>query len=186
MDDTVIRKSSSDGRDGVSPSVSECGATTFFRNMGMSSLPKRKQPAHGVLISRALPTIVFLTVCAKDRRAWIANPEVHSQLVKIWHVADAWKVGYYLLMPDHLHLFCAPYKLEFTLKNWVIYWKRKFSCLKLKETGRWQSDYWDTRLRHGENYSNKWEYVRQNPVRKGLVSRSDDWPYQGILNELRW
>jgi hypothetical protein len=42
------------------------------------------------------------------------------------------------------------------------------------------------RLRRGENYSDKWEYVRMNPVRAGLVADPDEWPYQGVLNELRW
>ncbi len=32
----------------------------------------------------------------------------------------------------------------------------------------------------------KWEYVRNNPFRKGLVANADDWPYQGVLNDLEW
>ena len=51
---------------------------------------------------------------------------------------------------------------------------------------RWQVGKWDTRLRRSESYHDKWEYVRHNPVRKGLVTRAEDWPYQGMLNELRW
>ena len=50
----------------------------------------------------------------------------------------------------------------------------------------WQRHFWDTQLRRGENYDEKWEYVVQNPVRAGLVSRAEDWPYQGELNVLRW
>jgi len=165
------------GRDGGSPSDS-AGS--------MPALPKRRKPAHGVFILPCLPTIVFLTVCTHDRQPWLSNSIVHHQLIEVWNMMDAWKVGYYLLMPDHLHLFCAPHKLEFTLKAWVAHWKRKFSCLKLKEAGRWQRDFWDTRLRCVENYHDRWEYVRQNPVRKGLISKADAWPYQGVLNELRW
>ena len=37
-----------------------------------------------------------------------------------------WLVGFYLLMPDHLHLFCAPRDLTFTLDAWVTYWKTQF------------------------------------------------------------
>jgi putative transposase len=36
-------------------------------------------------------------------------------------------------------------------------------------------------LRNDESYSQKWEYVRENPVRAGLVVRADEWPYQGEL-----
>lgn len=31
-------------------------------------------------------------------------------------------------------------------------------------------------LRDGENFSVKWQYVRENPGRAGLVSRPEDWP----------
>jgi hypothetical protein len=42
------------------------------------------------------------------------------------------------------------------------------------------------RLRQNESYSEKWDYVRMNPVRAGLVADPDRWPYQGALNELDW
>ena len=34
-------------------------------------------------------------------------------------------------------------------------------------------------MRDDESYTEKWIYVRENPVRAGLVARADDWPYQG-------
>lgn len=39
----------------------------------------------------------------------------------------------------------------------------------------------DHLIRHGESYSEKWEYVRQNPVRAGLVGTPEDWPWQGEI-----
>ncbi len=148
--------------------------------------PRRKHPARGVFISLGHPNIVFLTVCTKDRRPWLTRPHVHESLRQIWTQASAWLVGRYVLMPDHLHLFCAPNDLSFSLNAWVAFWKRRFSCLHLPGVGEWQRDCWDTRLRRGENYDAKWEYVRQNPVRRGLCAHPDDWPYQGELHVLRW
>ena len=49
-----------------------------------------------------------------------------------------------------------------------------------------QPDCWDRQLRSCESYSQKWQYVRNNPVRKGLVANADDWPYQGEMNVLQW
>jgi len=132
------------------------------------------------------PTIVFLTVCTKDRKPWLAQDHVHKALRETWTNASAWLVGFYLLMPDHVHLFCGPNDLECSLQVWLSYWKRQFSCLHLQDTGGWQRDGWDTRLRREESYSTKWEYVRQNPVRKGLCVKPEAWPYQGELNVLRW
>jgi len=148
--------------------------------------PGRKHPAHGVLVSLQQPTIVLLTVCTKDRQPWLAQTNVHNTLRKIWLLTDTWLLGNYLLMPDHVHLFCAPRDLTVTLPRWVSFWKREFSCLHLPETGQWQRDFWDTRLRRSENYDQKWTYIRENPVRAGLVKRVDEWPFQGRIRVLPW
>ncbi len=42
------------------------------------------------------------------------------------------------------------------------------------------------RLRDGENYSEKWIYVQENPLRKGLVQRIEDWPFKGRVFDLIW
>jgi len=39
-------------------------------------------------------------------------------------------------------------------------------------------------IRHSESYSEKWEYVRQNPVRAALVANADDWHCQGEIVRL--
>ena len=47
----------------------------------------------------------------------------------------------------------------------------------------WQEGCFDRLLRSEESLSEKWEYLRQNPVRAGLVVDRDDWPYQFQFNE---
>ena len=32
-----------------------------------------------------------------------------------------------------------------------------------------------------QSYSQKWEYVSENPVRARLVEKFDDWPFQGEI-----
>ncbi len=92
-------------------------------------------------------------------------------------------------MPDHVHLFCAPADIHpKPLLQWVSYWK---SCAarnwpRSDDAPIWQRHFWDTQLRRGENYSEKWEYVLQNPVRAGLTGRVEDWPFAGAIHELRW
>ena len=146
----------------------------------------RRKPASGVLVLSGQPTIVFLTVCTRDRQPWLAQEDVHATLCDTWQKAQAWLVGCYLLMPDHLHLFCAPRDLTVTVDNWVKCWKRMFSRAVANPSWVWQSGHWDTRLRRTENYEQKWTYIRENPVRKNLVKSADDWPYQGMLNVLQW
>src|ERR1039457_3246640 len=88
----------------------------------------RRTPAAGAHIFVSHTNIFFVTVNAKDRVPWISQAAVHSALVEIWRdQACAWPVGYYLLMPDHLHFFCAPFDLHFGIDGWITFWKRQFS-----------------------------------------------------------
>ena len=48
-----------------------------------------------------------------------------------------------------------------------------------KETSAMATGFFDDVLRNDESYGQKWEYVRENPVRAGLVARADEWPYEG-------
>jgi len=45
----------------------------------------------------------------------------------------------------------------------------------------WQRGFFDHLVRSSESYAEKWEYVRENPVRGGWAGRSEDWPYQGEI-----
>jgi putative transposase len=111
---------------------------------------------------------------------------VQESFEEIRRRADAWLVGYYLLMPDHLHLFCAPRDLHFTIEQWLAFWKREFSRKHLDQNWAWQRNGFHHRLRDPREYADKWRYVQENPVRKGLVGQPEDWPFQGTINTLRW
>ena len=41
----------------------------------------------------------------------------------------------------------------------------------------WQRNYFDHRLRSDEGHVEKAEYICQNPVRAGLVTVAEEWPY---------
>ena len=148
--------------------------------------PSRRHPAHGVIPAYNKPTIVYVTVCTKGHRPWLASHDVHEQLKSVWMEANAWLVGRYVIMPDHIHLFAGLGPRELPLENWVRYWKSRFTMLHNNAARRWQADHWDTRLRGRDGYDSKWEYVRNNPVRHGLVATPDEWPFQGEIYPLPW
>jgi putative transposase len=86
--------------------------------------PGRHTPAKGVHVALNGPNWVFLTVCTEKRGQWLAQLSVQRTLHDIWqNTATAWLVSDYLLMPDHLHLFCAPHDLKFTIERWIGFWK---------------------------------------------------------------
>ena len=89
----------------------------------------RKTPAHHPILSvNNRSPIVFLTVCSYNRLPIFNKPDVHDLLKLSWHMANAWHVGRYVLMPDHIHLFCAPNSLDApSLERWVHFWKSEAS-----------------------------------------------------------
>ena len=48
----------------------------------------------------------------------------------------------------------------------------------------WQRNFFDHRLRHDESEIEKATYIRQNPVRAGLIDANQEWPYVIDLNDL--
>jgi len=151
-----------------------------------NDLPNRKHPMHGLLFVDGQPTVVFDTVCTKDRQPWLDCAGVHKLLRQVWQDARAWLVGRYVIMPDHVHFFAVGSETDISYENWVSYWKSQFSKHHVNREHRWQTDHWDTRMRNAGVYEEKWEYVRWNPVRHGLVEKPDDWPYQGDVHQWRW
>ena len=87
-------------------------------------------------------------------------------------------------MPDHLHLFVVIDDETLTLPSWMKALKGVLSKA-LRDRGSsppyWQKGYFDHVLRGAESYSQKWDYVRENPVRAALVSHWEDWPYLGQI-----
>ncbi len=247
-------------------------------------LPQRRHPSRNSVMAyhdnRSI--LLYVTVVTEKRNAILADKAVHDCIVTAWTAAADWLVGRYIIMPDHIHFFCAPATyppLDF--HQWMKRWKAQVSrtfpiglrmgaCDCPSAHGRgatgndargrvalvatenpadtaatsaalplvddtaatsaalplvddaaatsaalplvddaaatsaalpnrtgavlprlrlpplFQRDCWDRQLRTGESYARKWEYVRNNPVRKGLVAHADDWPYQGQVNGLEW
>ena len=133
--------------------------------------------------------IYFVTACTLDRQAILNCELVHDALRTFClnspqHGA---RVGCYVLMPDHVHLFVSVD--EIALSNWIKSLKNTLSKT-LRSVGHvgphWQKGFFDHLLRSGESYSQKWDYVRENPVRAGLVAISEDWPYAGEIHNLEY
>ncbi len=91
-------------------------------------------------------------------------------------------VGRYVIMPDHVHFFVQGNQ-SFELTKWVNGLKRTISVALGATSDRplWQPGFFDHLLRNDESYAQKWDYIRENPMRAGLVQSVDEWPYQGEI-----
>jgi hypothetical protein len=144
-------------------------------------LPKRRRPDRGVLESENRPTIVFLNVCTEGRSRWLADHTIHEALTSIWRSATYWKVGPYILMPDHLHLlpglgFCTQTSTDgFVTGNHSSRTRSKIDPFAGNRAC------FHHRLRSSESAEAKRLYMINDPVRAGLVTRSEEWPFQGQI-----
>jgi REP element-mobilizing transposase RayT len=137
------------------------------------------------MIRRRSP-IYFVTACVAKRRKLLATDAIHSAFRAFADRAPdcgAW-VGAYVLMPDHVHLFVAIDAETLSLSGWMKSLKGTLSS-KLRADGEappyWQKGFFDHVLRSGDSYSQKWNYVRDNPVRAGLAKDWEQWPYLGEI-----
>ena len=237
------------------PPTDDAAATnTTLPRAALPQLPQRRHPSRNSVMTnldnRAI--MLYVTVVTGKRNAILAYKTVQDCIVAAWKAAADWLVGRYVIMPDHIHFFCAPATYPPPdFHRWMKQWKAQVSRsfpiglragrahgrvalvatgtpadtahgrVALVATGNgadaaatsaalpptddaaatsaalpnvplsrppplFQRDCWDRQLRTGESYAQKWEYVRNNPVRKGLVAHADEWPYQGQVNVLEW
>lgn len=135
--------------------------------------------------------LYFVTCCTYRRRAHLATDRVHESFIKFSIRAQndfGVAVGRYVILPDHLHLF-AVLPDDIRLGNWIGTLKRVLAQ-SIDTAGSndpvWQRGFFDHVLRSSESYAEKWNYVRENSVRAGLVKNANDWPFCGEIVDIHY
>jgi putative transposase len=141
------------------------------------SFPTRKSLPHAVPPWVDDGAIYFFTQCLQDRtRSDLVQAETASALlaaVRNYHDRQIWFMHLFLLMPDHLHALVSFPTGQSMRVAWSS-WKRYTA----KATGViWQRDFFEHRLRSHESWEQRARYIRENPVRKGLVTEGGLWPW---------
>ena len=102
---------------------------------------------------------------------------------------SGWIVGRYVILPDHVHFFVRATgtrkRLEEAVRDWKKWTARRIAMLANIDPPIWQPEFFDHVLRSPSSYAQKWDYVRQNPVRAGLVTAPEEWPYAGEIASFR-
>jgi REP element-mobilizing transposase RayT len=147
----------------------------------MANSPPRLDP----VFQKYDPPLYFVTFNTWRRRKLLAYQEVQLRLIEFARNGEprGIAIGRYVIMPDHIHLFTRGTG-DFVFPQWMRLLKRSLSQAISAAPPHWQKGFFDHLIRHSESYGQKWDYVRQNPVRAGLVSDAKDWPYQGELVRL--
>ena len=120
--------------------------------------------------------VYFLTICVQGRQPVLANSQTFAAFESAIRNIKRWRVIAAVLMPDHLHSLVAPLDRDAPVGEFVSLLKRLIRR-ELNTEWTWQSGSFDHLLRSNESAQQKWDYMRENPVRAGLVKRCEDWPY---------
>jgi len=144
----------------------------------MPSHPERKVVPHTTPSWVDLGSLFFITLCCAERgKNQLCQDETARRLLecaKFYHYKGDWYCRLFLLMPDHLHVLAA-FPFDSGMKPFI----RKFKIYTGQTCGiRWQRDFFDHRPRNSNELDLKLDYVRQNPLRAGLVVRAEDWKYR--------
>ena len=84
----------------------------------------------------------------------------------------------YVLMPDHWHALIStdyPLTISRTVQNikWIS--ARSLNAGRRASGPVWQHQFWDRFVRHEKEFAARFDYMHLNPVKKGLVSRPEEW-----------
>ena len=92
-------------------------------------------------------------------------------------------VPVYCFMPDHQHLMITGTKSDSDIWKVIVSYKQKtgFWMAKNKPEIRWQKDFYDHIIRVNKDVATQIRYILDNPVRKGLASSWEEYPFKGAI-----
>jgi len=114
-------------------------------------------------------------------RRTLFSREVWAKLLidTLYHYrGTAYLLHEFVVMPDHIHVLLTP---KTSLEKAVQFIKGGFSYRAKKELGSnfevWQKGFSDHRIRDTSDYRIHQIYIKQNPVRKHLCERPEEYSY---------
>ena len=145
-------------------------------------LPERKRLYHDTPSWVEKGSTFFITVNCRERgENTLCHVDVADMVfdsVEFRMRFGDWYPTLFLLMPDHCHgliAFPPNKRMQSVVENWKRYLARNHGL-------SWQISFFDHRIRSGCELNLKADYIRNNPVRAGLVDRPEAWPFVWTLS----
>lgn len=110
-----------------------------------------------------------------------------AELVKesfLFNNMKRYRLHAYVIMPNHVHILAepiAPHSLSEIIKCWKSVTAREISRISGHPGHIWMKEYWDRFIRDDEHFRNALNYILENPVKAGLVTRVQDWKGSGWI-----
>lgn len=107
--------------------------------------------------------------------------------VRYWD-GRKWKIYAAVILPDHVHILAQPLTKQdggaFELAE-IIHSVKSFSSQKINRQRRgkgavWQDERYDRIVRDEAEFLEKWQYIRNNPVKEALAAIPEEysWLYE--------
>ncbi len=114
-----------------------------------------------------------------------ANTELFIETLQHYRQEGHFKLHAFVAMPDHIHLLFTPQGLS--IERVVGFVKGGFSHRLGSKLPLWQRGYTDHRIRDGDEFRVRRDYIHQNPVRAGIVAQAALYPYSSAYrSQDRW
>ncbi len=123
-------------------------------------------------------TVIFVTFCRKPEFD-LNKPHVCASIVDAaarMGSAYGLQVEAYCIMPDHVHLAMRVLSRSSQFEKWMRYTKRE-SQRAVGIDRLWQRSCWDVSAATEGAARAMIQYILENPVRKRLCSRCEQWAY---------
>jgi REP-associated tyrosine transposase len=120
---------------------------------------------------------------AETGPAWLKDSRVASMVCEVLEQAEAvrglCRLGGYVVMSNHVHLLALPLQPAAALMHWVKGVSAHQANAILNRAGEpfWQHESFDHWVRDSWEYYRILNYIEQNPVRAGLASSPELWPW---------
>jgi putative transposase len=131
----------------------------------------------------------FLTVCVEGRSRGLSDdPLASTTWAQAHQLASAglWHIRTGTIMPDHLHLLITLGERT-PLSEVIRLFKGRLTLELRRAEVRWQSGYFDHRLRDREDRLPLFLYIFLNPYRAHLIAPGKIWPaYYCAPEDWKW
>jgi putative transposase len=96
------------------------------------------------------------------------------------HENDRVRLAGYVVMDNHVHFMIVlqeTFTLPSILDSFKTYTATRINRLLKRKGTFWQEGYWDHAIRDEADFWGHLKYIHNNPVRRGLVERPEDYGY---------
>jgi putative transposase len=155
--------------------VAQVSSPVQFFQVTRRNLPHLQEPGR----------VYFLTWRCRDGQM-LAPEERGLVLATLLHYNDdKWKVYAAVILPDHVHVLVQPLPHSgggvYDLAE-VVHSVKRFSVYQINKRRSangsiWQDERYDRIVRDEAEFLEKWNYIRNNPVRGGLATSPEDYPW---------